>query len=794
MAVPEQTPFIEYTANGTTTVYSLTFDCDKSEYLIVSLDGEEAPVGSWSLTGGSITFNSAPANGVLITIERNTPFRRTTEYQSYNNSFRPSPVNKDFDLIWWKLQELGYRDQVIWLALVKEISDRIAGDEDLQNQINTIDELLTDLQQNVNENTNDIAQLVNDLSKEIADRITGDQILKDMFISMIDEAINEGTINALAITHLDSLEALEGVTNVWDGRTIYVKDLGNYRFDALTTSWVKAYQDADNVRYGSKTQKEVNDDQKLTNDQQALFNEKFNKFKQPEVGAIERDLSVRARDVQYGTDYATLQNAVDAQRSATSDITLGIKTYTLTAPLNIKGYAYIKGSGFYSDVRFSGAGNGLVYTGTGLQDDHGQRKLSDFQIRGDNTQGGYLGVKDGTTVGYQHTNTGHFSETNGLLLNGHDTGIKIEKSYTNRNLYNYYRACKKGLHLKNFTSHREESMYARYNDEAAVLLEGTFQNLTIAGGAIEGNHGRGLWAKNLTAESFPKIVLDDVYFESNGDKAAGVPAIEIEAHPRLHVDVRAGSYWNNVLSGITTGIYKWGSSVSFNGTTLNGFHYATKMRVKDCIDYASYNSNLLPAESIANGLVEPVMMLEYSPNFRVSGLGPIFQVPLAGRPTRKMLVANEATLVYPHILSKSASVTTSENTALNYGDGSWTDIAFSASGDYNNEYAQLTNLLDGTSEYISKVFVFLLKPTADCQIGILSTGAAPTHQNYFQLKAGVTYRMCCFANRTDAGDYRMRLFSTNGAADISYLPIYLAKFRTTQEGINFANMFCSGAL
>ena len=82
---------------------------------------------------------------------------------------------------------------------------------------------MANLQQNVNENTNDIAQLVNDLSKEIADRITGDQILKDMFISMIDEAINEGTINALAITHLDSLEDLEEISNVWDGRTIYVK-------------------------------------------------------------------------------------------------------------------------------------------------------------------------------------------------------------------------------------------------------------------------------------------------------------------------------------------------------------------------------------------------------------------------------------------------------------------------------------------------------------------------------------------------------------------------------------------
>ncbi|WP_284077098.1 hypothetical protein [Acinetobacter nosocomialis] len=251
MSVPAQTPSKEYIANGTTTAFPLEFNCDKAEYLIVTLNGEEAPVGSWTLANDTVTFNVAPLNGVVVNLERNTPFQRTTNYQLYDNSFRPSAVNKDFDLIWWKLQELGYRDQVIWLALVKEIADRIAGDTNLQNQINTIE-------QQVDLNTQDIAKLITDLSQEIADRITGDQILKDMFLSMIDEAINEGTINALAITHLDSLEALEGVTNVWDGRTIYIKDLGNYRYDALTTSWVKAYQDADNVMDGSESQHQIN--------------------------------------------------------------------------------------------------------------------------------------------------------------------------------------------------------------------------------------------------------------------------------------------------------------------------------------------------------------------------------------------------------------------------------------------------------------------------------------------------------------------------------------------------------
>ncbi|WP_227569101.1 hypothetical protein [Acinetobacter baumannii] len=216
MAVPAQTPSKEYIANGTTTAFPLEFNCDKAEYLIVTLNGEDAPVGSWTLANDTVTFNVAPLNGVVVNLERNIPFQRTTNYQLYDNSFRPSAVNKDFDLIWWKLQELGYRDQVIWLALIKEISDRTNGDIELQNQINTIE-------QQVDLNTQDIAKLITDLSQEIADRITGDKYLKDMFLSMMDEAINEGTINALAITTVESIDALLSLSNVWAGRTVQVK-------------------------------------------------------------------------------------------------------------------------------------------------------------------------------------------------------------------------------------------------------------------------------------------------------------------------------------------------------------------------------------------------------------------------------------------------------------------------------------------------------------------------------------------------------------------------------------------
>lgn len=112
MAVPEQTPYIEHTGNGATTSFSLGFQCESKDHLIVLVDEIEPPIATWSLTGGNVVFTTAPAAGKKIKLQRNTPFNRNAEYQSFNNSFRPQTVNIDFDRIWWKLQELGVAD---WL-------------------------------------------------------------------------------------------------------------------------------------------------------------------------------------------------------------------------------------------------------------------------------------------------------------------------------------------------------------------------------------------------------------------------------------------------------------------------------------------------------------------------------------------------------------------------------------------------------------------------------------------------------------------------------------------------------
>lgn len=119
MAVPEQTPYIEHIANGVTTSFALEFECKDKEHLIVSVDNVEPNVGTWSLINEAVEFGIAPENGKIITIQRNTPFRRDTNFQSYDNSLRPATINKDFDWIWFKLQELGVAN---WL--LKNYVDR----------------------------------------------------------------------------------------------------------------------------------------------------------------------------------------------------------------------------------------------------------------------------------------------------------------------------------------------------------------------------------------------------------------------------------------------------------------------------------------------------------------------------------------------------------------------------------------------------------------------------------------------------------------------------------------------
>lgn len=146
MAVQQQTPYIEYTANGVTTSFALGFDCASKDHLIVTQDGIDSPVGEWSFIDGNVVFNDAPINGVEVIIQRNTPLERTADYQSYNNSLNPKAFNIDLDRIWLKMQEL-YTQLVNIVSVKRKIntSGGLTGGGDLSNDLTLALEIQTDV-------------------------------------------------------------------------------------------------------------------------------------------------------------------------------------------------------------------------------------------------------------------------------------------------------------------------------------------------------------------------------------------------------------------------------------------------------------------------------------------------------------------------------------------------------------------------------------------------------------------------------------------------------------------------
>lgn len=125
MSVPEQMPIVEYTANGTTTRFPITFDLHDVGYLNVFINKELAPIGSYTVDNfEAVVFATAPNENDEVTLIRDTQLDRETNYQSFDNSFRPAAVNYDFDKIWHVLQEQNLIDGKLLARLKEEIEWR----------------------------------------------------------------------------------------------------------------------------------------------------------------------------------------------------------------------------------------------------------------------------------------------------------------------------------------------------------------------------------------------------------------------------------------------------------------------------------------------------------------------------------------------------------------------------------------------------------------------------------------------------------------------------------------------
>ncbi|TKV65876.1 hypothetical protein D9Y31_00395 [Acinetobacter baumannii] len=126
MSVPEQIPYVGYVANGQTTEFPITFDLHDPEYLIVTVNKEIPVVGTYTVDMNAlkVVFATAPAEGTQVELYRETELNRDTNYQKYDNSFRPEAVNYDFDKIWHVLQEQDMIDAELLARLKGEIEWR----------------------------------------------------------------------------------------------------------------------------------------------------------------------------------------------------------------------------------------------------------------------------------------------------------------------------------------------------------------------------------------------------------------------------------------------------------------------------------------------------------------------------------------------------------------------------------------------------------------------------------------------------------------------------------------------
>ena len=110
MSVPNQTPYNIYTANGLTTVFAYEFYLISASDIQVTINGNEVTSGYTvsgvgNQDGGDVTFQTPPADGSLVMLERVVPTYRLTDYQD-NGDLLADTVNKDFDRIWMAIQRV----------------------------------------------------------------------------------------------------------------------------------------------------------------------------------------------------------------------------------------------------------------------------------------------------------------------------------------------------------------------------------------------------------------------------------------------------------------------------------------------------------------------------------------------------------------------------------------------------------------------------------------------------------------------------------------------------------------
>ncbi|MBT5373869.1 MAG: hypothetical protein HOI33_08145 [Rhodospirillaceae bacterium] len=106
------TPRIQYTGDGTQTAFTYPFpifaDGDIEVYLddtLKTITTDYTVAGAGDSAGGTVTILAAPLSGIVVTLLRNIPIKRTTDFQE-GGEFRAKVINDELDKMTAGLQQV----------------------------------------------------------------------------------------------------------------------------------------------------------------------------------------------------------------------------------------------------------------------------------------------------------------------------------------------------------------------------------------------------------------------------------------------------------------------------------------------------------------------------------------------------------------------------------------------------------------------------------------------------------------------------------------------------------------
>ena len=115
--MPDVTPIVRYVANGTQDTFTYPFPIFASEDLSVYIDGAKQTSGftingAGNTAGGDVTFDTAPAMDTIITLARELPIERVTDFLE-GGDFSAQSINNELDYLIAALQQVSRENDLM---------------------------------------------------------------------------------------------------------------------------------------------------------------------------------------------------------------------------------------------------------------------------------------------------------------------------------------------------------------------------------------------------------------------------------------------------------------------------------------------------------------------------------------------------------------------------------------------------------------------------------------------------------------------------------------------------------